>query len=413
MTRPAQVDPARFQSDQIVVATPHRELVLKELQSFRNKPQSVKIDKTKSDPLLGLSIINVKYEDHETDDDSARLDALMAAVRTSCQKKYAGWVPTMGKNRLLDRIDGGGVVLGGAEPIEGARPGVGEARSYSTGGGGGLPKQALEDDISKFKSVLEVNKGRGQGIKVALLDTKIYRHPDFGQDWKIDEKALLPNDGGRVPYPAGHATFVAGLIYQQAPSIDLEVFNVLNDQGEGDAWDLACKMVRWARSDDTKVLNMSCGCITADNNNPLLLSRAVEVLAPNTVIVAAAGNHGCRDTSEFDVEPNAPFWPAALDYVIGVGAKKRNSNERASFSPAAEWVRVLGPGDQVTSTFPKNVEVPGTEDTIGTYAKWSGTSFAAAAITGKIAALMADRKLPSPLELVSLSAEELEDRLEL
>jgi membrane-anchored mycosin MYCP len=434
MTEPAQVDPARFRTDQIVVATPHRKLVLEELQSFRNNLQSVKIDEDKSDPLLGLSIIDVEHDYHETDDArSATLEALMAAVRSSCQKKYAGWVPTMGKNRLLDRIDGGGeqpaAVVGGAEPPEGARAvnlarhGVGETRWAIGGGGGGLPKRAEKGDIGRFEQLREDNKGLGRGIKVALLDTKI---ADIGQGWEIEEAALLSNGGEPIPYPAGHATFVAGLIHQQAPSVDLKVFSVLNNQGLGDAWDLARKMVHLARSGERMVLNLSLGCSTDDNSPPLLLRRAVELLAPNTVIVAAAGNHG-GDNSEYDVKPNAPFWPAALPYVIGVGAEtKPDSNERASFSPDAKWVRLLGPGDQVTSTFPENVQVSGDKDTIETYtetyAKWSGTSFAAATITGRIAALMAaltaEGKLrelgrPSPPKLACLSGEKLKALLKL
>jgi membrane-anchored mycosin MYCP len=427
MTTPAQGNPARFRTEQIVVATPHRNLVLEELRSFRNDPQSVEIDKDRSDPLLGLSIINVA-----TGNDGATLDALMAAVRTSCQKKYAGWEPEMGKNRLLERIDPVGAVVGGAAPIEPAFAanllasyGVVAARPFDTGGR--PPKRADECDINQFKDVVENNKGRGEGIKVALLDTKIYKHPDIGQRWNIDKGALLDNDDKLVPYPGGHATFVAGLISQQAPSIDLEVSsNVLNDQGEADAWDLARKMVQLAGSDDTQVLNLSLGCFTDDNRPPLLLRRAVELLAPNTVIVAAAGNHG-GDNSEYDVKPNAPFWPAALPYVIGVGAEtKPDSNKRAPFSPDAKWVRLLGPGDQVTSTFPENVQVSGDKDTIETYtetyAKWSGTSFAAATITGRIAALMAaltaEGKLrelgrPSPPKLACLSGEKLKALLKL
>lgn len=378
-----------------------------------------------SDALLGLSIIKVEHEDRETDDArSATLEALMAAVRTSCEKKYAGWVPTMGKNRLLDRIDPVGAVVGGAEPIEPAFAakllasyGVVAARPSDTGGGG-RPKWANQGDIDRFKQVVENNKGRGRGIKVALLDTMIYKHPDIGQCWNIGKGAELPNDDTLLPYPAGHATFVAGLISQQAPSMALEVSsNVLNNQGEAEAWDLARKMVQMAGSDDTQVLNLSLGCFTDDDRPPLLLRRAVELLAPNTVIVAAAGNHG-GGNSEYDVKPNAPFWPAALDYVIGVGAEtKPDSNERASFSPDAKWVRLLEPGDQVTSTFPENVEVPGDEARIGTYAKWSGTSFAAASITGRIAALMAaltERgERPSPPKLASLSGEMLKALLKL
>ena len=54
----------------------------------------------------------------------------------------------------------------------------------------------------------------------------------------------------------------------------------------------------------------------------------------------------------------------------------------APFSPDAPWVDALAPGVDVVST------CDAVGDGTGVFARWSGTSFAAAAVTGAIAALV-------------------------
>jgi membrane-anchored mycosin MYCP len=370
--------PARFRTDQIVVATPHIDLVLREVRAFRRQPKSVQPGLEHEG--LGLSVIDVKPAGRRRDHGAA-LDGLMAAVRTSCAGKYAGWVPTMGKNRLLDRVDGAGHIDGGGvDNIAGGVAGAG----HIDGGGGGLPEQARKDEFKLAKE-----KDLGRRVKVAVLDTRIYRHPALDGRLEIDGRNERLANADGVPYSAGHATFVAGLIIQRAPHVILEVHNALNDQGQATAWDVACKMVDLAHT-GVHVLNLSMGCFTDDGAPPLLFKRAVEVLAPGMVIVAAAGNHGGGGSS-YDVTPKTPFWPAALDDVVAVGALTRNG-KRAEFSPNTPWVTLSAPGVGVVSTFlDGDVKIPAARGGFelrpyNGFAKWSGTSFAAATITGKIAA---------------------------
>ena len=42
----------------------------------------------------------------------------------------------------------------------------------------------------------------------------------------------------------------------------------------------------------TEILNVSLGCYTEDGEPPLVLARAVSVLSPAILLIAAAGNHG-------------------------------------------------------------------------------------------------------------------------
>jgi subtilisin family serine protease len=172
---------------------------------------------------------------------------------------------------------------------------------------------------------------------------------------------------------ADHATFVAGIVLRQAPGAVIELRSGLDDDGSQDSWKLAQAVADLADS-STDVVNLSMGCRTEDGQPPLVLSAALAALGPRTLVVAAAGNHG---RPEGGTRP-APSWPAALDEVIAVGAV--DGGERASFSPDAPWVDAVAPGVDVVSTCAAH----GTGGSV--LARWSGTSFAAAAVSGAIAA---------------------------
>jgi subtilisin family serine protease len=281
----------------------------------------------------------------------------------------------MGKNRVLDRIDGAGHIEGGG--------GVGGA-GHIEGGGGGLPKPVGADQIPPA-----TGPERGRDVRVAVLDTKLYPHADLAGRYNTDGPKALLRDPAGVPYHAGHATFVAGLITQRASRAVMDVHNALDNEAEATAWEVARKMVEFADA-EVAVLNMSMGCFTDDGQPPLLFERAVKLLTPDVVIVAAAGNHGAGD-SHYNVTPKTPFWPAALDDVVAVGAHD-STGERAAFSPDTPWITLSAPGVDVASTFLQGkIEVPVEGDTTALrgydgYASWSGTSFSAAIVTGEIAA---------------------------
>jgi hypothetical protein len=122
------------------------------------------------------------------------------------------------------------------------------------------------------------------------------------------------------------------------------VRSVLDDEhAAATAWDTALQMVAF-RNSGVKILNLSLGCHTADGVAPLILSRAVELLTPEMVIVAAAGNHGDPKLNGPDspVDQRASVWPAALAMVEAVGADNdRQPPELASFSPQVRWTAFL------------------------------------------------------------------------
>jgi subtilisin family serine protease len=154
------------------------------------------------------------------------------------------------------------------------------------------------------------------------------------------------------------------------------------------------------------VINLSFGAATTDGTAPLVLRRAISRISPDTVIVAAAGNNG-RGTEFPNLPPDAPMWPAAFDEVVAVGAHD-DEGLPAAFSPDVPWVDLMAPGTDVVSTFlPGQVtSTEGGEETVidfgRGYARWRGTSFAAAEVTGEIVALMNARGITARQALALL-----------
>jgi hypothetical protein len=194
----------------------------------------------------------------------------------------------------------------------------------------------------------------------------------------------VPDAKDPVSTRAGHATFVAGLILSVAPGATIEVRGVLNNEGRATSWDAANAIVDLG-SRGVDVLNLSFGCLTGDGQPPLALATAIDLVDPLTVIVAAAGNFTAPDQPQkvtIDAKPiddirKCASYPAALDNVIAVGSAKHGA--LADYSPHGPWVDAYTNGTDVTSTFLRTLGFNG-------FARWTGTSFSAALVSGAIAA---------------------------
>jgi subtilisin family serine protease len=166
---------------------------------------------------------------------------------------------------------------------------------------------------------------------------------------------------------------------------------ILDESGEADSWDVAKALVRFARA-GIQVLNLSIECSTADNAPPLVLSTAIDRLGWSVQVVAAAGNHNPKDAAG----ARRPVWPAAFDDVLAVTAHDaKDAIPDWSTTPELPWVDCVASGVDVVSTFPPLIlsDVQEGIATVGDKAEdslvsWSGTSFAAATVTGLIAAEM-------------------------
>jgi thermitase len=110
------------------------------------------------------------------------------------------------------------------------------------------------------------------------------------------------------------------------------------------------------------------------------LQNAVKYAArKGAVLVASAGNDG----------EEAVTYPAAFSEVIAVGATD-NEDQRAVYSNyGARWVDVAAPGDEIYSTGPNHPNAWA----LDSYGSLSGTSMAAAFVSGEAALLFARKAI--------------------
>jgi membrane-anchored mycosin MYCP len=401
-----EIDEIDYDRDQIVVATPHVPRVEHMLANTMNVTTSV----IGSDDRLGLAILaldghagitgrmrpNLPPSIRRFSPAAAAqlekgrdallpfsdLDSLLLSLRAEFADKYDGWIPLLGKNRDVDIIVGypyprSITVLLAYEPVVD----IGERRPLKVGYQGGPPVP------SKVVSAADA----GRNVRVGVLDTSLYPHPSLAGHYIAPDDALhQPAPGETVAPAAGHATLVADLIRRQAPAAQLVVQAALSsDLGTAKLWDVARKMMSFADA-GIDVLNLSFGCRTRDGQPPLVLQRAIELLTPDIVIVAAAGNHGNVAPAGPGKRPNSPTWPAAHHDVVAVGAHRpADPFKVADFSPKAPWVRFTAIGEDVDGAFiDAKVKLSDGEEPEESHgrARWSGTSFAAATVAGVIAA---------------------------
>jgi subtilisin family serine protease len=244
-----------------------------------------------------------------------------------------------------------------------------------------------------------VHDRSGQGITVAVVDTGIDHNAvqasngwlagidvDDGLDSNRDLLDSVPAPDGFLDDGAGHGTFVAGVVRQVAPSCAVTAVKALDSDGVGTEFSAAEALFDFAEKDIVpQVVNLSLACLASEAIAPIAIRAALERLRerhPEIVVVAAAGNDGSA----------VPTWPAAHKTVLSVGAL--DGHRPARWSNRGHWVDFSVPADGVVSTYVQGVRA--TTDSIveysGPYAAWSGTSFAAPQIAGRIAALLSEGK---------------------
>ena len=218
----------------------------------------------------------------------------------------------------------------------------------------------------------------GAGARVAVLDSAPQReHRDF------DGLRVATLDDGPEAVPAVHGTLSAGVIAAVAsngfgivgasPDADVVVIPVCRPLG-ATARD-RCRLydllrgLDLAREQRAQVLNLSL----VGPHNPLL-ERATDRLDDlGAVVVAAAGNEGTGE----------PRYPAAYASVVGVGALDAEG-QRYGRSNRGLSAELWAPGTEILSTVPGDA-----------FAFATGTSFAAAHVSGALAVLVGSGATPA------------------
>ena len=398
-----------YQPDELVVVLPDLDVVQRALTDL-----GVAFQKKDDDERLGLALLSIGNVAGATeklrgqDDELARrvkaakwphdprqqtepsdLDVLLYKLRERLRAQYGGWIPEIGKNRMIAPVRGFPYV-GGC--TEGDPQQLGFADPHPPPNNGdeplGWPPRHTEP---------------GQGVRVGLLDTELYPHPWLDGGYLATPDDLLEASGpdGDPPWAtAGHATFIAGLILHRAPGAGLIVRSVMGPDARGKTWGVAKAMAQFAGT-GVDILNLSFGCYTDDGQPPLVLAKAVSLVSPQILLVAAAGNHGDIEQLKAEDGPeaaewttnlknNTPVWPGAFAEVTAVGAVDGHGR-LAEFSPKVPWVDVTAPGVDVESTYLKGevrLTTPNDNQTevFHGFVRWQGTSFAAANVSGAVAA---------------------------
>jgi subtilisin family serine protease len=211
---------------------------------------------------------------------------------------------------------------------------------------------------------------RGERVLIAIIDGGVdTAHPELAGSIADTFDAIGSGDNLHA-----HGTAIAGAIAAQArlkgtaPAAQIlaaRAFGARKDTSEGTSFHVV-KAIDWAVARGARIINMSF----AGPRDPKIELSLKAARLRGVILVAAAGNAGPR---------SRPLYPAADPNVIAVTA---TDEEDQLFSAAnrGTHIAVAAPGVELW--------LPGLN---GTYQETSGTSFAAAEVSGTVA-LMIERK---------------------
>ncbi|MEV4534132.1 S8/S53 family peptidase [Asanoa sp. NPDC049518] len=354
-----------YSAGDLVVDHQHRELVKNRIRDIR---PLLDVTEVAHSEALGLSRLHLEgvgafgASKGLAEHDAAAIELVIDELRRGFAAEFGGWVPEMAPDPTVTGIVG----YPHTKPM-----------FFTT-------------DLTPAPAVPIADSTLGAGVRVAVLDTGLVDHPAL--KGHVTESPGGASDGqDPVEAWAGHATFVSGLIAQRAPGCEIVVHRVLGANGRATNWDTAIALAELA--DDPHgytVVNLSLGCRLGGPDGPLALRRAVTRHGRRTLLVAAAGNHGAS------AKPTTPVWPAAFPGVIAVGATTFDQ-DLAEITPRLPWVDCVAHGSGVTSTYLTDVSltIDGTTMDFTGYATWSGTSFAAANVSGAVAAALRSGERPA------------------
>lgn len=207
---------------------------------------------------------------------------------------------------------------------------------------------------------------KGQGVKVAVLDTGVASHSDLPTVNSLNSSATADS--------VGHGTHVAGIIGARAnnglgagvaPEVTLYSYNL-----GAMASDDIMKGIRAAKAANVDIINMSIGGLGYSDDEQKCVNEAYDA---GIAIFAAAGNDGGQNYN----------YPACYNHVISVAATDKN-NERSSFSNYSNMVDLSAPGVDIWSTSNTNASA---------YVAMSGTSMACPVAAGEAAVILSANKI--------------------
>jgi subtilisin family serine protease len=237
------------------------------------------------------------------------------------------------------------------------------------------PAPATEGDpgqyaLAKLRLPQAHALAKGEKVLVAVIDSGIdVTHPELSG--MIEESFDALGTGEKAH---SHGTGVAGAIVAharllgvapQARILAVRAFGAKDDSAEATSYSVN-KGIDWAMSRGARIINMSF----AGPRDPSVEQRLAQARRQGLVLIAAAGNDGPKSD---------PLFPAAYGNVIAVTATDAD-DQLFSGANQGRHIAVAAPGVDILLPAPD-----------GGYQVTTGTSFAAAEVSG-IVALMLERK---------------------
>jgi subtilisin family serine protease len=230
-----------------------------------------------------------------------------------------------------------------------------------------------------------------QEVLIGICDTGLFVDMDLTRyswlaDVEGDDDPLVmvgPQQRRIAPF-AGHGTFVAGVAKCMAPRAKIYVANNLYVSGMTTEFSIVRTIEQLIqRKPSPDIVNLSAGMYTR-NDWTSLGFEGLRRRQGQFTLICSAGN----DSTD------RPFWPAALDWTISVGALGADEHHRAFFSNYGDWVDVYALGEGFVNAYAsgeytyRGAEKRPQKRSFAGMARWDGTSFSAALVTGLIAARM-------------------------
>ena len=256
-------------------------------------------------------------------------------------------------------------------------------------GGHSDPYAALEYGALAIHADRAHRTSTGKGVRIAIIDTGVDKdHPDLRG--RIIKSANFVEGGEKSFAQDAHGTAIAGVIGARANdgvgifgiAPDAELFaakacwypGAKNASAQCSSWTLA-KALDFAIIAESQIINMSI----SGPADPLLERLIQAASSRGIVVVAAAAQDG-----------DAPGFPAAINTVVAVIASNAKGEVRLP-AWAATKVLLAAPGIEILTTAPRE-----------SYDFLSGSSLAAAHVSGVIALLLQQRPGTSAAELWAL-----------
>lgn len=258
------------------------------------------------------------------------------------------------------------------------------------------------EPIPWYGPVPQLGEPVGPGhARIAVIDTgflpSIAKESGFARfsavenNFETDDEVYEAGSTNIRPYGGhGSATTAQLLAVSGVDSVTVQVRDCLVG-GAVDEITIVEDLVRMVEA-GVDIISIQAGLYTRRGFSPKAFNafrRRILSKHPNVVIVAAAGNNST----------DVPFWPAAYDWTVGVGALSNGGDARAGWTNFGYWVNLYATGENVVVPFPNGsyeyLTGFSAEFTTG-HAIWSGTSFATPVVAGMIARRMIERNVDAP-----------------